>query len=77
LPKNEFVILEYYEMGHGFLKRGKGKREKGKKELLPMPYAQCPMPNDGRCVTVGGAFPTHCLPNAQYPVDLGWRIGFI
>ncbi|MBW4570583.1 MAG: hypothetical protein KME31_21940 [Tolypothrix carrinoi HA7290-LM1] len=26
------------------------------------------MPNDGRCVTVGRAFPTHCLPNAQCPM---------
>ncbi|MBW4570117.1 MAG: hypothetical protein KME31_19430 [Tolypothrix carrinoi HA7290-LM1] len=31
--------------------------------------AHCPLPNDGRCVTVGGAFPTHCLPNSPLPID--------
>ncbi|MBW4571866.1 MAG: hypothetical protein KME31_28770 [Tolypothrix carrinoi HA7290-LM1] len=32
---------------------------------LPPP---CPMPHDGRCVTVGRAFPTHCLPHAPCPM---------
>ncbi|MGI2908179.1 hypothetical protein [Tolypothrix sp. VBCCA 56010] len=60
-------------MGHGELKRGKGKsgkserrfppirlfqdREKGKKELLPMPIDHCPLPI------------VHCpLPIAHCPI---------
>jgi hypothetical protein len=51
-----------------------GSREQGaNNSFFPMPYALCPMPNDGRCVTAGkpvqrtaGPMPNaHCpMPNA-------------
>ncbi|MBW4573133.1 MAG: hypothetical protein KME31_35775 [Tolypothrix carrinoi HA7290-LM1] len=36
--------------------------------VFHLPHAPCPMPHDGRCVTVGRAFPTHCLPHAPCPM---------